>query len=93
MASGASGGGFKDYGIFKNGVSYTVYLDMADAGLRGPNWAMQYGLDLRPSANSSDPPPRRTAFCSLPMRSQNRFRISLPKWQGEAMAARSWSSA
>lgn len=53
MASGASGGGFRDYGIFKDGVSFTVYLDMADAGLHGPNWAMQYGLDSRPS----DPPP------------------------------------
>jgi len=56
VASGASGGGFKDYGVFKDGVSYTVYLDMADAGLHGPNWTMQYGLDLRPSADPNDPP-------------------------------------
>jgi hypothetical protein len=66
VASGASGGGFKDYGIFKDGMSYTVYLDMADAGLRGPSWAMQYGLDLRPSANSSDPPPQAYGFLQPP---------------------------
>jgi TonB family protein len=66
VASGASGGGFKDYGIFKDGVSYTVYLDMADAGLRGPGWSLQYGLDLRPSANPSDPPPQAHGFLQPP---------------------------
>jgi TonB family protein len=66
VASGASGGGFKDYGIFRNGVSYTVYLDMADAGLHGPNWAMQYGPDLRPSADPSDPPPPAHGYLQPP---------------------------
>ena len=45
VASGASGGGFKDFGVFRNEPSYTVYLDMADAGARGSSWAMQYALD------------------------------------------------
>ncbi len=66
VASGASGGGFKDYGTFKDGMSYTVYLDMADVGLRGPSWAMQYGLDLRPSADTSDPPPHAYGFLQPP---------------------------
>jgi hypothetical protein len=58
VASGASGGGFKDYGVFKEGASYTVYLDMSDAGLRA-SWTMQYALDSRPSPNSPDPPQAR----------------------------------
>jgi hypothetical protein len=45
VASGASGGGFKDYGVFHDETSYTVYLDMADAGALGKSWAMQYALD------------------------------------------------
>lgn len=66
VASGASGGGFKDYGIFQDEVSYTVYLDMADVGLHGPNWAMQYGLDLHPSTNPNDPPPPAHGFLQPP---------------------------
>lgn len=57
VASGASGGGFKDYGVFRDETSYTVYLDMADAGARGKSWAMQYALDTHiasvPSAMTS----------------------------------------
>jgi len=45
VASGASGGGFKDYGIFRDEASYTVYLDMTDAGAYGSNWTLQYALD------------------------------------------------
>jgi TonB family protein len=56
VASGASGGGFKDYGIFKDGASYTVYLDMADVGARS-SWTLQYALDLFRDPDSSDPPP------------------------------------
>ena len=59
VASGASGGGFKDFGVFRNEASYTVYLDMADIGASGSNWTLQYALDSRraPSRtpNSSDP--------------------------------------
>jgi TonB family protein len=57
VASGASGGGFKDYGIFTDGASYTVYLDMSDVGLQGSSWAMQYALDSHAAPDSSDPPP------------------------------------
>ncbi len=45
VASGASGGGFKDYGVFRDEASYTVYLDMTDAGAYGSSWTFQYALD------------------------------------------------
>ena len=45
IANGASGGGFKDYGIFHDEAAYTVYIDMADTGAAGPSWTMQYALD------------------------------------------------
>lgn len=45
VASGASGGGFKDFGVFRNEASYTVYLDMADIGAPGASWTLQYALD------------------------------------------------
>ena len=66
VASGSSGGGFTDFGIFKDGVSYTVYLDMADAGLQGSNWAMQYALDSHPTPGSDDPPAELHGFLSPP---------------------------
>jgi hypothetical protein len=59
VASGSSGG-LKDFGVFRNETSYTVYLDMADVGAFGANWTLQYAQDLRPASNSStaDPPIR-----------------------------------
>ncbi len=45
VASGASGGGFKDFGVFRDEASYTVYLDMADAGVHGSHWTLQFALD------------------------------------------------
>jgi TonB-like protein len=53
VASGASGGGFKDYGIFRQGASYTVYLDMTDVGLRS-DWPLQYAPYTGPGV--VDPP-------------------------------------
>lgn len=50
VANGASGGGFKDFGVFHNEASYTVYLDMSDAGASGPDWTLQYALDSRPAS-------------------------------------------
>lgn len=46
VANGASGGGFKDFGVFQNEAAYTVYIDMSDAGTRA-NWTLQYALDTR----------------------------------------------
>jgi TonB family protein len=45
VANGSSGGGFKDFGVFRDEASYTVYLDMEDEGLYGSGWALQYALD------------------------------------------------
>jgi TonB family protein len=56
VSSGASGGGFKDFGVFRNEASYTVYLDMADAGARGSSWPMQYAID-----RDRDMPPSMSA--------------------------------
>jgi hypothetical protein len=55
VANGGSGGGFKDLGVFRNEASYTVYLDMADAGASGSSWTLQYAVDARHVAGSSDP--------------------------------------
>jgi len=44
VANGASGGGFKDFGVFQDEASYTVYLDMADTGLPISSWTLQYAL-------------------------------------------------
>lgn len=57
IASGASGGGFKDFGVFRDEASYTVYLDMADAGARGSNWTLQYALNSERAAGHSYPTP------------------------------------
>lgn len=45
VANGASGGGFKDFGVFREEASYTVYVDMTDAGAYGSSWTLQYALD------------------------------------------------
>ncbi len=57
MASGSSGGGFKDYGVFRDETSYTVYVDMADTGINGANWTLQYALDTHSAPKPSDDPP------------------------------------
>jgi hypothetical protein len=57
VANGANGGGFKDFGVFRNEASYTVYLDMADTGIYGSSWALQYALDSHVESNSVVPAP------------------------------------
>jgi hypothetical protein len=52
VANGASGGGFKDFGVFRNEAAYTVYIDMSEAGTNGPNWTLQYALDSHPTPNA-----------------------------------------
>ncbi len=58
VANGASGGGFKDFGVFRDEASYTVYLDMADAGAHGSSWTLQYALDSHPAPARSVPSSR-----------------------------------
>jgi hypothetical protein len=50
VASSSSGGGLRDYGVFRNQVVYTVYLDVNDATHRRPRWTLQYA-ELQPSGN------------------------------------------
>jgi len=53
VANGSSGGGIKDYGIFRDEAAYTVYVDMSDAGAIGPSWTLQYALDTQTSGAAS----------------------------------------
>jgi hypothetical protein len=53
VANGASGGGFKDFGVFQNEAAYTVYIDMTDAGTRA-NWTLQYALDTHPAGAAAN---------------------------------------
>ncbi|PSH05229.1 MAG: hypothetical protein CXZ00_03515 [Acidobacteria bacterium] len=57
IASGSSGGGFRDFGVFRNEPAYTVYLDMADAGVSGPSWTLQYALYSVPNQHGLLIPP------------------------------------
>lgn len=43
IASGGSGGAVRDFGVFNDGPSYTVYLDVSKIGLQGNRWSLQYG--------------------------------------------------
>jgi len=53
VSNGASGGGFKDFGVFRDEPAYTVYLDMSDAGAPGANWTLQYALDSHRETSSA----------------------------------------
>jgi TonB family protein len=55
VANGASGGGFQDFGVFTQGASYTVYIDMADAGV-GSSWTLQYAPIAQSGPNSAETP-------------------------------------
>jgi hypothetical protein len=80
VANGASGGGFKDMGVFRNEASYTVYLDMTDSGAYGSSWTLQYALDSRRVAGSSDPAPHSRGALVPPYATAK----SLPHFSREA---------
>ena len=82
VANGASGGGFKDFGVFRDEASYTVYLDMTDAGAYGASWTLQYALD---SANRGRVFPRLAgaSVCDL----RNYFRTFPLKQHAETAGA------
>ena len=74
VSTSSSGGGLRDYGVFKDQVVYTVYIDVDEPGHHRPRWTLQYALmgrgDSVPNNASLLPPypikkefPRR-----LPMR-------------------------
>lgn len=58
VATGSAGGGLKDYGIFKNEIVYTVYIEMSEPGHPRPSWTLQYASATSPSpAYSTMVPP------------------------------------
>ncbi|HEX6880261.1 MAG TPA: hypothetical protein VF135_07845, partial [Terriglobales bacterium] len=42
IASGGSGGGLKDFGVFHNEAVYTVYVDVSDIAPSSQAWVLQY---------------------------------------------------
>jgi hypothetical protein len=42
VASGGSGGGLKDFGVFHNEAVYTVYIDVSDIAPMSEAWVLQY---------------------------------------------------
>ena len=52
VATAASGGGLRDYGIFRNESVFTVYIDMTHSPDPAPSWTLQYAL-LRRGADPS----------------------------------------
>ncbi len=48
VATSSTGGGLKDYGVFKNEVVYTVYMDMNEADKVRQNWTLQYATITPP---------------------------------------------
>ncbi|MGH7536331.1 MAG: hypothetical protein ACREMG_12250, partial [Gemmatimonadales bacterium] len=51
VATAASGGGLRDYGVFRNESVFTVYIPMTHSPEPAPSWTFQYAL-LRKAAGS-----------------------------------------
>lgn len=72
VATGSTGGGLRDYGVFKDQVVYTVYVDVDEPGHRRPKWTMQYARmgtanDAAPAGAALLPPyPVTKEFPHLP---------------------------
>jgi len=58
VSTGSTGGGLRDYGVFKDQVVYTVYLDMSEPGHHRPRWTLQYAQVAALGA----PPPAKAAM-------------------------------
>ncbi len=67
VSSGSTGGGLKDYGVFKNEVVYTVYVQMSEPGHPRSNWTLQYAASsLPPNTLLSPPFPLEKEYPNLP---------------------------
>ncbi len=53
VATAASGGGLRDYGIFRNESVFTVYIPMTHSPEPAPSWTLQYALLRGPAGNGS----------------------------------------
>jgi len=51
VATASSGGGLRDFGIFRNESVFTVYVEMTHSVTPAPSWTFQYALLRRPGAN------------------------------------------
>ena len=81
VASGASGGGFRDFGIFRDEASYTVYLDMADAGVSGAGWTLQYALNSHRLPDFSNAAPHSHGLLTPPFATSK----SIPRFSPEVV--------
>jgi TonB family protein len=52
VATAASGGGLRDYGIFHNEQVFTVFVEMTHSPAPAPSWTLQYALLRRPAGSS-----------------------------------------
>jgi Gram-negative bacterial TonB protein C-terminal len=67
VSNGSTGGGLKDYGVFKNEVVYTVYVQMSEPERPRSNWTLQYAApSLPPSTLLSPPFPIAKEYPKLP---------------------------
>lgn len=71
ISSGSSGGGLRDFGTFRDGPVYTVYLDVSSIGIQGTRWSLQYAAarDARlahPGALLTPPFPSRQVLPKFP---------------------------
>lgn len=67
VATSGSGGGLGDYGIFKNEIVYTVYVDVDDPAHARPKWTLQYaGLTPASNAQIVAPFPNSKEYPHLP---------------------------
>jgi outer membrane biosynthesis protein TonB len=44
VSTASSGGGLKDYGIFRNETVFTVYIPMTHSSSPAPSWVLQYSV-------------------------------------------------
>lgn len=56
-STASSGGGLRDYGIFRNESVFTVYIEMTHSPTRAPSWILQYAQLRRPAASGAPPGP------------------------------------
>ncbi len=67
VSTPSTGGGLKDYGVFKDQVVYTVYLDMSEPGRRRPRWTLQYA---QTGTNGASPPKKGAMLPPYPVQKE-----------------------
>jgi hypothetical protein len=69
VASGGSGGGLKDFGVFHNEAVYTVYMDVSDVIPGSRSWILQYAdyVGSRTTEINLDGPPAPQSMLEPPI--------------------------